>query len=83
MMSDRPGREIPKEYREIVLYQIEHHGWRYNSSRKGHPLLYPADRSKRPLAVSTTPGDRAHGLTNFINKVRNAGGTWPPEGRQK
>lgn len=77
MNSDQPGREIPKEYREIVQFQISTFGWRYDTSGKGHPVLIPADITMRKIAVPTTPGDR-RGLLNFISLVRRSGGTWPP-----
>lgn len=81
-MSDRPGREIPKDYREVVTYQIDHHGWRYDASGKGYPVLYPSDKSQPPLRLARTPSDR-RGFKNFLSAVRQRGGTWPPEGRQR
>lgn len=76
----RPGKEIPKEYREVVEYQIERHRWRYDASGKGYPQLYPADRDQRPISVPKTPSSR-NTLKVFIGKVRQRGGTWPPEER--
>lgn len=78
---DKAGREIPREYREIVNYQVEHLGWRYDASGKGHATLYPADKTQRPITVPGTPGDR-RSLPNFIAQVRRAGGIWPPTGRE-
>lgn len=72
MSTDRPGREIPKSYREIVAALIDQ-GWRYDASGKGHPKLYPADRSQHMIAVPTTPGDQ-RSLKNFRAQVRRAGG---------
>lgn len=77
MMADLPGKEIPKEYREIVAHQVRTLGWRYDTKRGGHPVLYPADRTKRAIPVPTTPGDH-RGLRNFTSLVRQAGGQWPP-----
>lgn len=78
-MTEQPGNEIPKEYRDIVAHQIETHLWRYRTG-KGHPKLYPANRDQRPIPVPTTPkGGRSHALANFIGQIRRAGGTWPPE----
>lgn len=76
-MSDRAGKEVPKEYRAIVNHQVDRFGWRYDASGKGYPQLYPTDRTKRPIAVPKTPSDH-RGIKNFIGKVRNAGGEWPP-----
>lgn len=75
--SDRPGREIPKEYREVVEHLIDTQGWRYDRSGKGHPVMLPADRSKPQLRVPTTPGD-SRSLRNWIADVRRRGGIWPP-----
>ncbi len=80
-MTDRPGKELPKDFREVVSHQIDELGWRYDSSRKGHPMLYPADRTQRPIPVPTTPGD-ARSLRNFVGQVRRAGGEWPPHRRR-
>jgi hypothetical protein len=81
MMSDRPGREIPKEYREIVAHQIRTLGWRYDVGGR-HPKLWPADRAFNFIPVPTTPSDH-RALRNFTSAVRRAGGQWPPEGRQR
>jgi hypothetical protein len=72
MDTDRPGREIPKEYRQIVAALIDQ-GWRYDASGKGHPKLYPADRTQQAIAVPGTPGDR-RSMLNFRAQVRRAGG---------
>lgn len=74
--SDRAGQEIPSDYREIVNYQIDRHGWRYDPGRK-HPVLYPADPVQPILTVPTTPSDR-RALRNFVSGVCRRGGTWPP-----
>jgi hypothetical protein len=81
-MAGEPGNEIPKEYRAPVLYQVQHHGWRYDASGKGHPKLYPVRRGTWPIPVPTTPkGGRSRALANFIGQIRRSGGTWPPVGR--
>ncbi len=53
--TDRPGREILKEYREVVAELIDHQGWRYDCSGKGRPHLYPADPAQPPISVPKTP----------------------------
>lgn len=78
--TDRPGREIPKEYREVVAELIDHQGWRYTRGKR-HPTLYPAAVAQPALPVPTTPSDR-RGLRNFIADVRARGGAWPPERRR-
>ncbi|WP_134667863.1 hypothetical protein [Amycolatopsis sp. CFH S0078] len=84
-MAEHAGREIPKEYRDIVNYQVEHLGWRYDNGggRGGHPCLYPTDRTQRPIAISTTPTSHPRALKNFTAQIRRAGGQWPPEGSQR
>jgi hypothetical protein len=78
---ERPGRELPKEYREVVDYQIAVHGWRYETGRR-HPVLYPDDPNQPAIRIPTTPSDR-RSLRNFIAQVRRAGGTWPPVGKSR
>lgn len=75
--SELPGKEIPKEYREVVAELVRNQGWRYDPKRR-HPVLYPEDRSQSPMTVPSTPSDR-RGLLNFLTDVRKRGGKWPPE----
>ena len=70
--TDRPGREGPKEYRDIIDTLIRQQGWRYDKSGKRHPVLYPPDVNQSPLP--TTPGDR-RSLSNFKADVRRRGGS--------
>lgn len=72
MDSDKPGREVPKDYRPIINSLISQ-GWRYDNHRKGHPMLFPADKSMSPVTLSKTPSDH-HDLENFKSKCRNRGG---------
>jgi hypothetical protein len=75
-----PGREIPKDFREVATELVRNQGWRYDngSSRGGHPMLFPADRSQRPMAVPTSPSDQ-RGFRNWISEVRRRGGVWPAQ----
>lgn len=75
---ERAGKEIGKDYRDVVNYQIDHHGWRYDPSGKGYPQLYPVDRRQPQISVPKTPSSRRT-LQVFIRKVRQRGGTWPAE----
>jgi len=71
MVSDRPGREIPKEYREIVNHQIDQHGWRYDATRKGHPQLIPA--ATAPSARSRPrPATSAASATSYPRSATRA-----------
>lgn len=74
--QDRVGKELPKEYREIATELVNRQGWGYRLQGKGHPMLFPADPTKRPIAVPTTPGDR-RSLANFVAVVRRSDGQWP------
>ena len=81
-MTDRPGRELPKDYREVASYLVEVLGWRYKAGRRGqHPKLYPSDTAQPVLPVPTTPSD-ARAFANFLANVRRRGGHWPPRGRR-
>jgi len=44
VLSDRPGREVPKDYREVITHLIDSQGWTYQKPRGGgYPQLRPAD----------------------------------------
>jgi hypothetical protein len=75
--SERPGRELPKDYRRVVEELVTNQEWRYSTAKR-HPTLYPPDRSQRPLTLSSTPSDR-RAFQNFIARVRQRGGRWPPD----
>ena len=49
---------------------------------KGHPVLYPPDRSKPPLRVPTTPSRNPRAWQNWLAEVRRRGGHWPPDVRK-
>ena len=80
METDYPGPEVPKEYREVIEYQIRVCGWRYDKSGKGHPVLYPPDRSHPPVRVATTPSRSPRAFKNWVAEIRRKGGLWPPRG---
>lgn len=79
MDTERPGREIPKEYREVVTYLIDCQGWAYRKARGGgYPKLVPADRAQPPIKVPKTPSsNRTYG--NWLAEIRRKGGQWPPD----
>ncbi len=81
MASDTPGREIPKEYRDVASQLVSEQGWRYDAgkNRKGHPLLFPADVAKSPIAIPTTPSKSPRAFKNWLAEIRRAGGRWPVE----
>ncbi|HET9893725.1 MAG TPA: hypothetical protein VFQ44_02080 [Streptosporangiaceae bacterium] len=68
----RPGSELPKDYRKIAADLVANQGWGYKHGGK-HATLYPADKTKSPVIVPTTPGDH-RALKNFIAAVRQRGG---------
>jgi hypothetical protein len=79
METDRPGREVPKEYREVITYLIESEGWAYKRPRGGgYPKLVPANRSQSPIKVPKTPSSQRT-LSNWLADIRRKGGHWPPE----
>lgn len=54
----RPGREIPKEYRELVKPLLDTPGWRYaphNGNGRGKPRIYNPDGQS--LCLPNTPSD--------------------------
>ena len=57
-----------QELTEQVLAQ----GWTIRSGGK-HWILYPADRTQRPITVPGTPGD-FRSVKNFRSQLRRAGG---------
>lgn len=79
--SDTVGKEIPKEYREIVTHLVANQGWRYDRTHGKHPMVFPADKSKAGIPVPTSPGDQ-RGLRNFIAMVKRANGVWPPPSKK-
>lgn len=75
-MSDRPGREIPKEFREVATHLVDVQGWRYERTRR-HPVLFPPDPAVPAVRIPTTPSD-VRSFQNFVAEVRRRGGQWPP-----
>ena len=83
METDRPGKEIDKEYADVVNFLIDTHGWRYRKpTGGGYPQLLPADMTKPAIRVPKTGHTRGRRLDNWIGQVRRASGRWPP-GRQQ
>lgn len=80
MNTDRPGTEVSKEYREVIVHLIDSEGWAYKlPSGRGYPRLIPADRTKPQIRVPKTGHTRGHAFGNLIGEVRRAGGHWPPD----
>jgi hypothetical protein len=44
MNEQTPGRELPKEYREIAVELVRNQGWRYRYGKS--PTLHPADKTR-------------------------------------
>lgn len=72
--TDRPGREIPKEYAELVNKILDSgKGWAYrkaNPRGQGKPRLYPP--AGRPFTLPNTPSDQ-RGLLNTRAALRRLG----------
>jgi hypothetical protein len=77
---DQPGKELPKEYREVAMELVNNQGWGYSRQHGRHPVLYPADKTQRPVIVPTSPGDQkmGRGFKNWVSQIRQCGGIWPP-----
>ncbi len=61
MLSDWPGREVPKDYREVITYLIDSHGRTYQRLRGGgYPQLRPADPVHPPNKVPLDANLAAH-----------------------
>jgi hypothetical protein len=80
--TDRPGREVSQEHREVITYLIDNEGWRYKlPSGGGYPKLLPADRTQAAIRVPKTGRTRGHAFSNWLAEIRRKGGHWPPEGK--
>jgi hypothetical protein len=77
--TDRPGREVSKEHREVILDLIDNQGWAYKRPRGGgYPKLYPADPSQGSIRVPKTGHAKGHAFDNWLGTIRLKGGHWPP-----
>jgi hypothetical protein len=80
--TDRPGPEVSKEHREVIVDLIDNQGWTYKLPRgRGYPTLNPADTTKNPIKVAKTGHSKGHAFDNWLADIRRKGGHWPP-GRQ-
>ena len=78
-MTERLGREVPKDYREVITHLIDEEGWTYRTPRgAGYPQLLPADPAQPPIKVPKTPSSQRT-LRNWLADIRRKGGHWPPE----
>jgi len=80
--GERPGRELPKDYREVATELVDNQGWRYSTRNGNYPALYPPDRSQSPVVLARTPSDQ-RAFRNFVSLVRQRGGQWPPPRKGK
>ncbi len=80
METDRPGREIDQNYREVITHLIDSEGWCYRKPKGGgYPLLFPAKQEYPPIRVPKTGHTRGHRFANWLADVRRKGGHWPPQ----
>jgi hypothetical protein len=68
--GDKPGRELPKELREIAQCLVEQ-GWAYHAG-PGHPYVVPTDKQYRRIALTGSPSD-VRILRNIKAAARRAG----------
>ena len=76
-MGDRPGQEIPKDYRKVVVHLIDNEAWTYRRATRWLSEAHPADPTHRPIRLPKTPSS-PRTLENFVAEVRRKGGHWPP-----
>ncbi|SDU76975.1 hypothetical protein SAMN04488563_5377 [Jiangella alkaliphila] len=69
MVTEQPGQEI-------VDRQIRQRCWRY-ARGKGHPRVYPPNRSQTAIVPTSTPNDD-RALKKFVSLVGRVSGEWPP-----
>lgn len=82
METDRPGREIDKDYREVITHLIDNEGWCYRKPEGGgYPRLFPAKQDHAAIKVPKTGHTRGHRFNNWLAEVRRKGGHWPPQRR--
>jgi hypothetical protein len=72
-VDDRPGKELPKDWRRIAADLVENQGWRYEAGKR-HAKLYPPDTTMDIVVVPSTPSSDPRAFKNFISKVRQSGG---------
>ena len=73
--DQEPGRELPKDSRDVVNAQRRNFGFRYVWNKKGHPRLYAPNGGWQTLSM--TPSDK-RGYKNMVAFVNRNGGEWPP-----
>jgi hypothetical protein len=82
VMTDRPGPEVPKDYKKVIIHLIDNEGWAYRKpSGNGYPKLRPADPAQPPITVPKTPGSQRTYI-NWLAEIRRKGGHWPPAGKK-
>ena len=78
VMTDRPGGEVPKDYKRVIIYLIDNEGWEYRKPRgNGYPQLRPADLAQPSVKVPKTPSSQRT-YSNWLAEIRRKGGHWPP-----
>lgn len=78
--TDRPGGEVDKDHREVIIDLIDNQGWRYKKPHgRGYPKLIPADSAHAPIKVPKTGRTRGRAFSNWLAEIRRKGGHWPPE----
>jgi hypothetical protein len=73
--TDRPGDEIPKDYRKVVKYLIDSEGWSYKKpSGNGYPKILPSDMTQTPIKVPKTPSSQRT-YSNWLAEIHRKAGT--------
>jgi hypothetical protein len=59
-----------------IIEAAEDQGFRVESSKKGHPIFYPPDKSKSPVVGSGTASD-VRAIRNLLARLKAAGLVFP------
>jgi hypothetical protein len=71
----RPGRELPKVWRDIATMLVDQQGWTYRYKRKGgsHPRVVPPEGGLGvALPTTVTDGDAGH-RASYLTALKRAG----------
>lgn len=72
---DRPGRELPKYWRDIATRLVQEQGWRYRYRRKGgsHPRVIPPGGALGVALPTTVTDGHAGHRASYLTALKRAG----------
>jgi hypothetical protein len=78
--TDRPGREIDQNYREVITHLIDNEGWRYKKPEgRGYPQLFPARQEYPPIRVPKTGHTHGHRFASWVGGCAAQGRSLAPQ----